>query len=181
MNPIEKLNQLIISKSEICMKIENYNELFSPFDPRPFQYRSLSHDFLDEAKRASIDKSETLDLCFMMKKNNRNSAEEEIIIKRLKTHFKRHKESIKQEIKKINKKGILMALSGTLMMVLAAYFAFIEGHNFFFLLLETIFAPAGLFTAWTGLDQIYYQAENKKPELRFYEKMLKSDIKFQNL
>jgi hypothetical protein len=46
--------------------------------------------------------------------------------------------------------------------------------KFLFALLE----PAGWFTIWNGLDQIYSTPSVKKADVEFYEKMSKSEIMF---
>ena len=44
------------NSSEIPLWLDNYNDLFSDFDPRHYSNRALSQDFLEELKRASRDK-----------------------------------------------------------------------------------------------------------------------------
>lgn len=46
----------ILKMSEISLMINDYQDIFSSFDPRPYAERALSVDFLDEAKRASAEK-----------------------------------------------------------------------------------------------------------------------------
>ena len=46
----------LLKKSEISLSLDNYDDIFSDFDPRPFSQRALSDDFLIEAKKASRDK-----------------------------------------------------------------------------------------------------------------------------
>ena len=59
-------------ESNISLKVNRYNDIFSSFDPRHYSVRALSVDFLDEAKRASIDKdSKKIELRLLIPRNLR--------------------------------------------------------------------------------------------------------------
>lgn len=82
---------LSLQMANISIILDNYDDIFSDFDPRPYSERALSHDFLRECKKASIDKDDTgLELRLMIPKDKRNFATELLIRKRLKAHFLKH-------------------------------------------------------------------------------------------
>jgi len=137
-------------------------------------------DFLDEAKRASIDKpSGQIQLRIMMPSDVRNFEKEKVIHKRLRNHFERHAKIIKGQHKNVIRNGLIFTLSGILVMFLAALmlFTFTE-NNIFLHFLVILFEPAGWFLFWEGLDLIVFESKKTNPELDFYKKMVKSDIKF---
>jgi len=77
--------------SAISLWIDDYDDIFSDFDPRPFSQRALSEDFLAEAKRAVRDRREDVpELRFLVPAPVRNLAGEATIRKRLREHFRRH-------------------------------------------------------------------------------------------
>jgi len=168
------------SHDNISLKMANYNDIFSSFDPRPYLERSLSIDFLDDAKRASIDKpSGKIELRLLIPTKLRNLEKEKIIKKRLKNHFERHARKIKMQHKKVIRNGVFFTISGVAIMLLATLilFEYSEGSllmNFLIILFE----PAGWFLFWEGLDQIVFESKKTRPDLEFYEKMVKSDIIF---
>ena len=45
-----------LREGNISLILDDYNDLFSDFDPRHYSERALSDDFLAESKRASRDK-----------------------------------------------------------------------------------------------------------------------------
>lgn len=176
----EKDGKEILEMSKISLILDDYNDLFSDFDPRGYSGRALSDDFLLEAKKASRDKKfGGLELTFLVPSNTRNLDEERIIKKRLREHFKKHSESLKKEFKNIINLGILFSLIGVIIMVVATFILFKqENAGFITSFLIILFEPAGWFFFWEGLGQIIFESRNKKPELNFYKKMSKCTINF---
>ncbi len=169
----------ILAKAEISVLLDTYDDIFSDFDPRPYSQRAISDDFLSEAKRATMDREGNFHLRFLIPKKMRNLNEEHLIKKRLREHFRKHAILLEQEIKKTRRGGIFMALLGAALLILATLIAhFFEYKNIFFTFLLILLEPAGWFTAWTGLDQLYYTVNEKKPDYIFYEKMTRAEITF---
>jgi hypothetical protein len=167
-------------QDNISLKLANYNDIFSSFDPRPYSERALSVDFLGEAKRASIDKpSGEIELRLMIPKRARKTEVEEVIKKRLRSHFERHAKKISEQNKKILRNGSIFTASGIMIMLIATFVLFeYPQSNFFTHFLTILFEPAGWFLFWEGLDQVVFESKKTKPELEFYDKMTKSDINF---
>ncbi len=175
----EKFKQTLLHEGQISILLNSYGDIFSDFDPRPFNSRALSDDFLLEAKKAARDKEEgNLQLDFLIKKSERKLDHEVLIKRRLRDHFKKHAALAQEEIKKTKRQGIYMAISGVFMLVIAACMAYYFSGTFISTLLLVLLEPAGWFTAWTGLDQLYYTANAKKPEMDFYSKMVAAEITF---
>ena len=172
-------NQLL-KKSEISLWVDNYDDIFSSFDPRPYSQKALSDDFLTEAKRASRDKvSGKIELSLLVPSHQRNLNEERIIKRRLKDHFKHHYDLLLKEYKKLNFQGIAFVLVGIIFMFIATYVYFHFGEkdliiSFVIILLE----PAGWFTFWEGLNLIIFKPKNTQSDLDFYKKMSKGEISF---
>ncbi len=171
----------LFDSSKITLHIDDYTGIFSDFDPRPYSKKALSDDFLLEAKRAAKDRpDENLELIFLMHKKKRKFTIESEIKKRLKNHFKKHYLILSNELKQIKEKAIIIVFIGFLLMVLATFIAYKNYSNFGFYLLRIIFEPAGWFSVWFGLDQLFYSRKDKLPDYHFYKKMAKVDIKFMN-
>ncbi len=169
----------LLQKSEISLWLYTYDDIFSDFDPRPFNERSLSIDFLDEAQRAARDKGqETIQLKLLIPTQKRNTSQETLIKKRLKDYFKKRAEEKAKEIKKLVTSGILFTLLGILLMVFATAIAFYEEHAFFATFLLILFEPAGWFFFWEGMGLIVFEAKKLKPSNEFYQKMKHCDIRF---
>lgn len=169
-----------LDKSKISLILNNYDDIFSDFDPRAYTERALSHDFLIEAKYAAKEKSlGRVELSFLIHRSVRNLGAEQVIKKRLKSHFKKHHDLLHEEIKKIRKKGLLFTAAGLVFGVLATSVAIAFQNlilkNSALILLE----PASWFCIWTGLDHIFFTPQAKQTELEFYEKMKDAPINFE--
>lgn len=160
----------------ISLWLDGYGDIFSDFDPRDNSVRALSVDFLEEAKRAAVDKSEGLELNILIPKDKRNQKTEEVIKKRLANHFERHHLLLEKEKKSTIKTGLLFILVGIVIMTIATYvLIYYESlANFMLILLE----PAGWFFLWDGLEIALFKSKDKKSELEFYRKLSDAEINF---
>jgi len=175
-----KEKEKLLQMSAISLQLDSYNGIFSDFDPRPYSQRSLSDDFITEAKKASKDKaSGQFELHLLIPKHHRNSSHEITIRRRLKEHFKRHLDMVKKEVQGIFRLGLGFVLFGVLVMFLATYVLFnFPDENFFTHFMVILLEPAGWFMFWEGLNLVVFKTKEKRPELTFQEKMSKVDVMF---
>ena len=175
----EKVKEELLSKSEIALWLDTYDDIFSDFDPRPFNQRAVSVDFLDEAKRASREKvSGQVELRFLIPKDLRKESEEVQIKKRLKEHFKKHSDELNKGKKKTLARAVAFIFLGFAMLFFAALIDYWHKEGFFYSALIIFFEPAGWFTFWFSLEQLFEYFKEKTPEAEFYGKMSKAEITF---
>ena len=171
--------KMLIELSSISLALDSYDNIFSDFDPRPYSQRMLFDDFLSEAKKASKEKvSGRIELRLLIPAKEKNPEHEKTIKKKLHEHFKRHFNLLKDEVKRIRKNGVILILIGISMMLAATYVYTLGSAKFIFNVLLVVFEPGGWFMTWYGLDKIFYDANLKRHDLNFYEKMTKSEISF---
>jgi hypothetical protein len=170
--------QTILSKGKISLILDEYNDLFSDFDPRPYSERALSDDFLNESRKAAHDRQKAVELKFLMPKKLRNTSDETKIKNRLKEHFKKHYDLLKKECDQTVRKGVALAFLGFVLMILSANLHEIPDKSFYLNLLLTVVEPSGWFMVWYGLDQIFYIKNENHAELEFYKKMNGATITF---
>ncbi len=170
----------LLNKSEISLWLDHYNDIFSDFDPRPYAHRALSQDLLDEAKRATREAPSGVELRFLIPNAQRNLLHETMIKKRLREHFKKHSARLETEYKKVRKRGIIMAIVGLLLLIVATFLYQQDGGKWWTSFLIVLFEPAGWFTVWIGLEQVFfiYEDGERKLNRQFYQKMTKAEIKF---
>jgi hypothetical protein len=166
-------NTLQKEAQEIYLKLEKYDDIFSDFDIRPYSKRALSSDFLEEIKRATIDKTnEGINLIFHVSENLRNETQEVIIQTRLIEHFNKHQKILTKEKSKVLKMGWSMTFFGFLFMIIATYIMFKNPSedlvsSFLIVFLE----PAAWFLVWEGMEQVIFGSKKSKSDLEFYTKM----------
>lgn len=174
------LTKALLDLSEVSLALDTYDDIFSDFDPRPYNHRAISEDLLKAADRACRDKPfGEVEIRFMVPKKIRDKKKEEVIKKRLIEHFKRHHMLTHKDKNKVIKIGLSFIFVSIFVMYFAAFFFFEKMNTdllsrFLFVLLE----PAGWFLFWEGLDLLIFEAKKKNPEVIFYDKMSKADIEF---
>jgi hypothetical protein len=178
-NPIHELEKHL-KMSDIPLWLDRYDDIFSEFDSRHYSQRALSTDFLFEAKKASRDKETgKIELKLFMPKAKRNLEEEEVIIRRLKNHFKKHYNLVHSEQHAMFNRGMMFTIIGIVMMFAASLIIFKTYEkslwiSFIIVMLE----PAGWFLFWEGLNQALFESKHLKSKLDFYKKMAECKISF---
>lgn len=166
--------------SEINLRLDHYDDIFSDFDIRPYPKRALSVDFLEEIKRASRDKNlgEVELVLHVPETDGQGEIHQMAIKERLTEHFKKHSQILTQERKEVLKTGIGMVLLGVIFMVAATFIIFEDpSENWVLSFLVVFLEPAAWFLLWEGMDQIVFNSKNIKPDLDFYRKMSHKDAK----
>jgi hypothetical protein len=169
----------LFSKVHLSIWLDTYDDIFSDFDSSPYSERVLSDDFLNEAKKIAKEKiSGAIGLKLLIPSSIRNKETEEVIIKNLHSHFRKHTHQLQMGMKKIRKTGAIISSIGILILVVAAYLVNLPFESFMTNVLRITLEPLGLFLVWTGLDRIFYLSRKMKPESEFNNKMAHAEILF---
>lgn len=177
----EMRNREILERAEVSLILDDYDEIFSDFDPRPASQRALSVDFLDEAKRATRElKTGDFELRFLVPLARKRADKEGVIRKRLKEHFRKHLDMLDKEKKKIMKQGFYFLFFGLVFMFVAAYVLFYYHASISLTkeLLVVMLEPGGWFLFWEGLNLIIFKSNNMQLDREFYKKMTKAEVIF---
>lgn len=168
-----------LEQPEVKLWLDSYDDLFSDFDPRPYSKRTLSDDFISQAKKVTREQSgQHFILQLLLPASLRERKQEEIIAQRLPLFFKRIYSQLKDERRRTKKKGFKLVAAGIVFMVLGGYISFSNPEGFHIHLLLIVFEPAGWFLFWSGLDLLLEFSEKTKPDLRFYSEMAQTKIIF---
>lgn len=169
-----------IKETNISLALDSYTDIFSDFDPRPYNSRALSVDFLQECIRAARDKQfEGIELRLLIPKGQRNKKAESLIKKRLREHFNKHCTRLIKEKNATKRHGVCCVLIGAALLILAADVR-MQTENFWRILLFVTAEPAGWFTIWTGFEKLFLQQSHHLEKREFYTKMSKADIRFES-
>lgn len=172
--------QKLLQMSEISLIIDTYDDIFSDFDPRPLDHRTLSDDFLLEIRRASKEKTMgVIEINFLIPAEQRKADKEAMIRRRLHEYFHHHYEQTKTAVNAVKQRGVTMIAVGVLLSVIAAVFFYpTEEHNVLFSIMLVLLEPAAWFTIWEGANKVSDTWHVFEPDLVFYQKMSKSEINF---
>ena len=164
---------------DISIWLDNYDDIFSDFDPRPYSERVLSDDFLVEVRKVCRENEEMInELKLLMPADKRKNDDETIIKNKLHNHFKKNHHQYEEQYKNVLKKGIAFSLIGMTMMLISSYISLSHSDSFLMHLLLVVFEPSGWFLVLSGFDIIVYTSKHNKKELDFYKKLSKSKIVF---
>jgi hypothetical protein len=172
-----------LREGNISLILNNYDDIFSDFDPRPYSERLLSDDFLYECKKAVRDKDSEFELRFLVPRVKRNIYHEVKIKKRLKDYFQKHAVEKTEDVKKVGRSGFMMAIIGLILMIGSAtmiFTNFLQG-TFAFAVLLVILEPSGWFFFWEGMAKIlliHEEDAKKKVEAKFYKQMMGAKVTF---
>ncbi|MBI2630366.1 hypothetical protein HYW76_04660 [Candidatus Pacearchaeota archaeon] len=179
---LERKERDAFEMSNVSLKMNSYEDIFSSFDPRHYSERALSVDFLDEAKRATRDKElDKIELRLLIPEKMRRLDKEKVIRMRLKEHFERHARQTREKYTSILRRGGIFIILGVLTMLIASFLLFgYSESNVFIHFLLVLFEPAGWFFFWEGLYQVIFESKQRLPDFDFYQKMAKSSIIIQS-
>jgi len=172
----KRLSQL--HSSEISVITDDYEDVFSDFDPRSYEVRELSDDFLREVRRASCQKADKVELRIIVPKARRNPQKEEVIRHRLHAYFKDGLHHVHKTLEGMRNKSFRYIAIGMVLMLLATYVSSMGAQDFISRFLFVFFEPAGWFIFWTGLEILLVKMAEKTDDHDFYRKLSNCEITF---
>ena len=177
---MDTVSQKIKDLKEIDIVIDTWDDIFSDFDPRPLNERTLSEDFIFELRKRY---RETLKGDFIITIYApiflRDAKSESMVILRLKKHFKYRYLQRQKEINRIRIRGVIFVLLGICFLTfltLAAYF-----KMFSQLVIETlgiVAMPLGWFGIWDGFSKIVDTSPKFIQEEMLFKKLSKAHYRF---
>lgn len=163
----------------ISIWLDNYDDIFSDFDPRPYSDRTLSDDFLVEVRKVCRESDEIIhELKLLIPADKRTNADEEIITKRLNNHFKKGHRKYLEQNNQVMRRDLLFIFTGLILLLAASYLSAMKSGTLFINILLVISEPSGWFLVWSGFDSMFYTSKQNKTEFEFYNKLSKSRISF---
>jgi hypothetical protein len=168
------------NSNKLSLWLDDYSDIFSDFDPRPFSKRVLSDDFISEAKKLTRDNTEGFaEIYLQIPKGTRSRSAEKVVRKRLRAYFAGRLKHLQDKRKKILRQGSFFILLGVSLMVITTFILVnYYGKNFFVTLLSVIAEPAGWFLFWEGLNLMIFHAKEEKFDLSFNKKLSNCKIYF---
>ena len=153
---MKNTGQIIQNIREISIAIDNWDDIFSDFDPRPLSERALSEDFIAELKKRYREtRKGQLALTIHAPLSLKNEAHERVVIQRLKKHFKHRSLQRQRELTRIRKRGVIFVVFGILSLGFLTFITYSQLFSRLAIeLLSIIFMPLGWFGIWEGFSKI---------------------------
>ncbi len=163
--------------NSIQISLDEYDDIFSDFDPSPYTKRLLSEDFLKEIQRRYIetDKGE-IEIRFTLPSKLRDLKTEGLIKKRLNHYFLMKIRNADDELKKIKTKGIIYFIVG--FSLLSVDIFIYDSQDLITRLLSILLTPAGWYGMYTGLEHVFSHPSELVDKRKFYERFQKAKYLF---
>ena len=106
-------DQRIQDIKEVSLAIDDWDDIFSDFDPRPLSDRTLSEDFIAELKKRYREtRTGTFQINMFAPQALKNEKSEKMVTQRLKKYFKHRLLSRQKERGRIRMRGIIFVSLG---------------------------------------------------------------------
>lgn len=163
---------------EISIWLDNYDDIFSDFDPRPYTTRELSADFLKEVNRRYMEtRTGVLEVRFLIPQNERDEDTEEIIKKHLRAHFHSAYREVLRRLDEEKRNGLAFILAGAGVIILQQVIHMYVGNDIPSSFFE-ILMVGGWFATWTGMDKYFFSSQKDRQELEMSERLCKAEFIF---
>lgn len=178
-----KDDQKIKTIREISIVIDDWDDIFSDFDPRPLEDRAFSEDFIYELKKRYRETKTgriLVSICAPLYLKDEKS--EKIVIQRLKREFKREGLQKRKDIMRTRAFGAIFVFCGICFLsalTLLAYYEILSRLTID--LIGIILMPLGWFGIWEGLSKIVDTSPRFHQDQILFEKLAKADYKFKYL
>ena len=148
--------QRIKDIKEISIAIDTWDDIFSDFDPRPFDEKNLSEDFIAELKkRYRESRHGNFVINIYAPISLKDEKTEKKVTHRLKRHFKNKARYRQKEIARIRIKGVIFLVFGICflgILTLVTYYRVFS--DLAIEILGIILMPLGWFGIWEGFSKI---------------------------
>ena len=165
--------------SELSLWLDNYDDIYSDFDSRHYLKRRISEDFLHELRIAKkLKKEKVIDIFLLLPRDKRVEEAERVITNSLKDFFENQFQYQRDKYRKKLNRGILMIVTGLLIMMVNSYINFKNFHSLPVSVIKTVLDPAGWFLLWFGFDFLFYDLVEVKKEREFFAELSEVNVHF---
>lgn len=145
--------------NRVDVGLDEYDDIFSDFDPSPYTSRLISKDFIDEIMRRHRETKEgQIEVRFSIPEKLRNPGIENVIRTRLKEYFKVQAEKVDDDLTRRDRRGYAMIVGGLALVTLHRFLTDNltggTGHEIY-RWFENPMELFGWITTWTGIDRIF--------------------------
>lgn len=174
---LKRIEKVSTRKREISMWLDDYDEIFSDFDPRPYWDRNLSVDFLTEARMISEQLEDNVvdELRLLIPKALRNTKQEKYIRDRIMEHIESSYVLGRKKVREIYYEGAFFIMLGS---ILTIFLSFYLDKQETLLFLSLLLHPASWFLIWEGLHLIVFGSKEIRADYEFNSRMKGVKISF---
>jgi len=180
MNNTSIAEQRINDLREIAIVIDTWDDIFSDFDPRPLNERTLSGDFVDELKKRYLETPRgNMQIVIYAPDTLKDEKSEAMVTRRLKTHFKYMALEAKREMVQIRLRGVIFFCIGFAALAFLTLSAYLKLFSqLAYDIIEIPLSPLGWFGIWEGFSKLVETTPKQAQKEDLYDKLSKARYDF---
>jgi len=160
----------------VHIALDGYDDIFSDFDPSPYETRILSDDFLNELHKHYMETPKgAFTITFTLPHAFRSEKKENLIKKRIKDYFKGRIKDLDKSMKDRLNRGGIRAFIGVVIS-LGMLLAPLDWRTF----IAALISPLVWYLMWTGFEAIFDVSSKLRKKKAFLDKFLKADYVFRD-
>jgi hypothetical protein len=148
--------------------LDDYEDIFSDFDPSPYSKRTISEDFITEMMRRFPELREHFEIRMSVPQQLRSAKDEATIRRRLKDYFSKMKKKAEEKIRRERKRGAIYFVGGFMVLALLLVLESAEAPVSV-KLLSLVLAPLGWFGVWEGTRHLIEGPEEYVKKTKLYK------------
>jgi len=165
--------------NSIQIALDGYDDIFSDFDPSPYNHRVLSDDFIKEIQKRYVEtKKGDFEVRFSLPEKSRNPKIESLIKKRFKEYFTIQLKAMEEEVEQKKRIGALKFVIGFFLLAGEVVNRFYTQSDIIFDILSVLFVPAGWYGMFSGLESFFDMPQKTKDQRRFLRKFRDANYLF---
>jgi len=163
----KKLSSIMNS---IQIALDGYDDIFSDFDPSPYNKRILSDDLIKEMQKRYIEtKKGEFEVRFSLPSTIRDPKTETLIKKRLKDYFSHQIKEVDIEINDHKNRGIKRIALGAILLSIEII-GLHTAKDFVFDVISVLTVPAGWYGMYSGYEYLFDQPARMTEQRKFMKK-----------
>ncbi|MBI2079810.1 hypothetical protein HYT84_03525 [Candidatus Micrarchaeota archaeon] len=156
--------------------VDSYDDIFSDFDPSPYETRLLSEDFITELERRSAEtKKDVFIIHFTLPREMRSEKTEVLVRKRIKEHFRKALKDLEKIRKEKIHRGLIRIAIGVLISISLFFIPELDATPILMILSVLIW-----YALWSGFEYVFESPRRLNRKIVFMEKFMKAEYKFMN-
>ncbi|MFC1753358.1 hypothetical protein ACFL96_08200 [Thermoproteota archaeon] len=177
---MDNTTQRIQDLREIAVVIDTWDDIFSDFDPRPLNERTVSNDFFEELKMRYRESRTGGFIINIFAPNALEDKKSEVMVKqRLKKHFHHRFLQKKKLVSRIRLRGAIFVSIGVTslsILTVVTYYKFLS--EIAIDIMSIFLMPLGWFGFWEGLSKLIDTSPVVLQDEIFFKKLSKATYKF---
>jgi len=159
---------------KVDVALDSYDDIFSDFDPSPYQTRLMSEDFLNELHGRHTETSKgAFAVSFTLPKTLRYEKTESLVRKRIKDYFRERHKKVDKRISDEKKEGLFRIIAGVGIGIAILIVPYLSNPHF-----APILSVLSWYALWTGYDHLFDTSPRLEKKRQFYERFMKAEYVF---